>query len=59
MPDVDQDVVAAGVIAAKQYAATITFMGLAVGDKITDEEYKGLVTAVVNAVDIYREGTSI
>lgn len=55
----DQDEVAAGVIAAKQYAATITFLGVNVGTKITDEEYKEMVTAVITAVDNYRNAKSI
>lgn len=56
---VDQDEVAAGVIAAKQYAATITYLDISVGDKITDEEYKDLVTAVITAVDSYRNAKGI
>jgi hypothetical protein len=59
MSDVDQDTVAAGVIAAKQYAATITYMYINVGTKITDDEYKALVTAVINAVDTYRAAKTI
>lgn len=58
-PTLDKDTVAAGVVAAKEYAATITFMGVAVGSKITDEEYTALVTTIITAVDNYRGGTEI
>ncbi len=60
MPNtVDADTVAAGVDAAKAYANTITIMGITVGDKIPDEDYIGIVTAIVTAVDAYRGGTQI
>jgi hypothetical protein len=58
-PVIDQDVIAAGVIAAKKYANTITFMGVDVGGRITDTEYNELVAAVIKAVDDYRSGVSI
>ncbi len=58
-PILNPDVIVAGVIAAKEYADTITYMGIHVGSKITDQEYNELVIAVIKAVDAYRGGTSI
>jgi hypothetical protein len=59
MAKVDPDEVAAGIAAAKVVASKFTYMGVSVGSKVTEEEYNELVTAIIEAVDRYRAGTSI
>ena len=56
---VDPDEIAAGVIAAKEVLATVTYMGVSVGPRVTDEEYNRIVTAIVVAVEDYRSGQSL
>jgi hypothetical protein len=56
---VDPDEITVGIAAAKEAAANITYMGVSIGSRITDEQYRDVVTAVVVAIEDYRSGTSI
>ena len=56
---IDPDEIMIGIAAAKEAAAKITYMGISVGDRITDAQYDDIVTAIVVAIEDYRSGTSI
>jgi hypothetical protein len=56
---IDPDEIQVGIIAAKEAASHITYMGIDVGSRITDDQYRSIVTAIVTAVENYRSGTSI
>jgi hypothetical protein len=54
--EIDPDEITVGIAAAKQAAASITYMGVSIGPHITDAQYYEVVTAVVVAVEQYRSG---
>jgi|HubBroStandDraft_5_1064220.scaffolds.fasta_scaffold2832481_1 hypothetical protein len=56
---VDPDEIQAGIVAAKEAASNITYMGIDVGSRITDDQYRSIVTAIVTAIENYRSGVSI
>lgn len=56
---IDPEEIVAGIIAAKQVAANITYLGISVGARISEDEYRQIVTAIVSAVENYRSGTRI
>jgi len=55
----DSDAVAAGIIAAKNVIAPLSYMGIHVASHVTEDEYRSLVVAIISAVDAYRAGQSI
>jgi hypothetical protein len=55
----DPDEIQVAIIAAKEAASNITYMGVNVGSRISDDEYRNIVTAIVTAIENYRSGRII
>jgi hypothetical protein len=56
---IDSDEIQVAIIAAKEAASNITYMGVNVGSRISDDEYRNIVTAIVTAIENYRSGRII
>jgi hypothetical protein len=56
---IDPDEISAGIMAAKEVVATFTYMGMSVGSHVTDAQYSKLVTAIVAAIEDWRNSKEI
>ena len=56
---VNQDEVAIVIDAMKPVIAKMTYMGIAIASHVTEQEYRDLATAVVKALDDFRDAPGI